>query len=814
MKKLLMMIGAAAVAVGANTRAWALNKYWTGTTDNNWAKDGNWESSGTGYVNFKIGGSEDNGESKFSELFKTTHDYRIYFDAENSFAWKIHVRSGTEAKPIVFYADSASHGLKGTTGKYNKADVSAFNIGIDNCTGNEAWLKIESGTYYTSSAGFWTIGGSSCTGHLAICEGATIASANDFDFKNGTVDVSGALTAKNIKIGNLSGKTATMTVSGGTVTNTSLATYIGYASGATGALYLNEGGTLVTRNVYKQETDATGTLVFNGGTLKASDVYPNYGGLIGTTVAAKVGENGGTIDTGTLDITLGTPILNVDGEAGGMTVKGGGSLTVSVEQGYTGGTTVEAGTVLKMTTDAKEALVKHPVVVSVPDGGVANNTVVLQITDGGTFTQEEVNAMTLSGVAGPCYTLVLVNSNQRVALQEKNVAAGDGNWIGGTDNNWAAASNWQNGIIPTAAKRNAFFIESNFSQRFKDGGRVVLFDDKRVNTWKVHVKAAGSENAPVVFRATSAENGLTAGTTKADNNDTGYLIGYDTGDGWLKVESGTYMTSAADGAWYVGSQDYAGHITVCEGATIVSANDFDFRNGAVDVNGALTATSIKIGNLSGKTATMTVSGGTVTNTSGATYIGYVSGAAGALYLNEGGTLVTRNVYTDAGAGTLVFNGGTLKANSSYLVAQYGGLIGNTNILSVVVEANGGTIDNGGFDIYLTKTMSGVGGIQLAGSGTTAITANQSYTGTTTVKSGTTISATGVTFAGAVAFETGSAVAVPEIPEGKSSVDILTAPTITGVENLPGPDENGNKFFLKGSNCLAWGRQGGLIISFH
>ena len=811
MKRLLMMIGAMAVAVGANTRAWALNKYWTGTTDNNWAKDGNWESSGTGYVNFKIGGSEDNGESKFSELFKTTHDYRIYFDAENSFAWKIHVRSGTEAKPIVFYADSASHGLKGTTGKYNKADVSAFNIGIDNCTGNEAWLKIESGTYYTSSAGFWTIGESSCTGHLAICEGATIVSANDFDFKNGTVDVSGALTAKNIKIGNLSGKTATMTVSGGTVTNTSLATYIGYASGATGALYLNEGGTLVTRNVFKQETDATGTLVFNGGTLKASDVYPNYGGLIGTTVAAKVGENGGTIDTGNLNITLGTPILDVDGEAGGMTVKGGGSLTVLVAQGYTGGTTVEAGTVLKLTTAAKKSLVAHAVAVSVPDGGVANNTVVLQITDGGTFTQEEVNAMTLSGVAGPCYTLERVNSNQRVALKEKKVATGDGNWIGATDNNWAAASNWQNGIIPTAAKRNACFSESNFSQRFKDGGRIVLFDDKRVNTWKVHVRAAGSENSPVVFRATSAENGLTAGTLGSETSS-GYLVGYDGGNGWLKIETGTYKTSNK-GLWTVGGS-YAGHITVCEGATIGSANEFDFRNGTVDVDGALTAKSIRIGTLSGKTATMTVSGGTVTNTSGATYIGYVSGATGALYLNEGGTLVTRNVYTDAGAGTLVFNGGTLKANSSYYLAQYGGVIGNTNILSVVVEANGGTIDNGGFDIHLTKTLSGVGGIQLAGSGTTAITANQSYTGTTTVKSGTTISATGVTFAGAVAFETGSAVAVPEIPEGKSSVNILTAPTITGVENLPGPDENGNRFFLKGSNCLAWGRQVGMTITFY
>ena len=801
MKRLLMMIGAMALL---SMTAKAGNGDWYGATDNKWSTASNWNGSDIPNKKLNANFQGDN----FAQRFKD--DGRVVlFDGQYINKWKVHVKKIESSAPVVFRATSAENGLTaGATSADNKNDT-GYLIGYDI---GDGWLKVESGTYMTSADdGAWYVGSQDYAGHITVCEGATIVSANDFDFRNGTVDVGGALTAKIVKIGNLKDKTATMTVSGGTVTNTSGATYIGYVSGATGALYLNEGGTLVTRNVFKQKTDATGTLVFNGGTLKSREVYSDYGGLIGTTVAAKVGENGGTIDTGKLNITLGTPILDVDGEAGGMTVKGGGSLTVSVAQRYTGGTTVEAGTVLKMTTAAKEALVKYPVVVSVPDGGVANNTVVLQIMDGGTFTQEEVNAMTLSGVAGPCYTLVLANGNQRVALQEKPGASGDGYWIGGTDNNWAAASNWQNGIIPTAAKRNAYFSESNFSQRFKDGGCVVLFDGKRVNTWKVHVRAAGSENSPVVFRATSAENGLTAGTLGSDTSS-GYLVGYDEGNGWLKIETGTYKTSNK-GLWTVGGS-YEGHITVCEGATIVSANEFDFGNGTVDVDGALTAKSIRIGTLSGKTATMTISGGTVTNTSLATYIGYESGAAGALYLNEGGTLVTRNVYTDAGAGTLVFNGGTLKANISYYVAQYGGVIGNTNILSVVVEANGGTIDNGGFVIYLTKTMSGVGGIQLAGSGTTAITANQSYTGTTTVKSGTTISATGVTFAGAVAFEAGSAVVVPEIPEGKSSVNILTAPTITGVENLPGPDENGNKFFLKGSNCLAWGRQGGLIISFH
>ena len=813
-----------AVVMNAVQTAQAANYFWIGNSnDGNFNAKANWivyknNDSGTAASNPPTTYYSNGNNNAF--FFPTCYPYTGYnskfvnggyvvtfYGAVTNTAKVLFKNTGTAASPIIFRASNGR--------SYAGLTVDNATTGTGWCfsdSGGDSHVKFEFGTYAASGGGAWYVGGDAYAGHITVCEGATIASANDFDFKNGTVDVSGSLTAKSIKIGNLSGGTATMTVSGGTVVNTSGAAYIGYVSGATGALYLNDGGTLVTRNVYKQEAGATGTLVFNGGTLKASDVYANYGGLIGTTVTAKVGDNGGTIDTGNLNITLGTPISDVDGEAGGMTVKGGGSLTVLVAQGYTGGTTVEAGTALNLTTAAKESLVAHAVVVSVPDGGVADNAVVLHITDSGTFMPAEVNAMTLSGIAGPCYTLGLANSDKDVVLRAKAAATGDGNWIGGTDDGWATASNWQNGIIPTAATRNAFFIDSNFNDRFTANGKSVLFDGKRVNTYKVHVRNAGSENAPVVFRATSAENGLMVNATSSNAN-TGYLIGFDTGDGWLKLESGTYGTSNK-GGWYVGGANYAGHITVCEGATVVSANDFDFRNGTVDVEGTLTAKQVKIGTASGKTATMTVSGGTVVNTSGAAYIGYVSEATGALYLNEGGTLVTRNVYTDGGTGTLVFNGGTLKANASYYFAQYGGLIGSTNVLSAVVESNGGTIDNGGFAIHITKTMTGSGGIQLAGSGTTEITANQSYAGTTTVKSGTTISAAGVTFAGSVAFEAGSAVAVPEIPEGKSSVNILTAAGITGVENLPGPDESGNGFFLKNGNCLAWGKPSGLVIMIH
>ncbi len=112
--------------------------------------------------------------------------------------------------------------------------------------------------------------------------------------------------------------------------------------------------------------------------------------------------------------------------------------------------------------------------------------------------------------------------------------------------------------------------------------------------------------------------------------------------------------------------------------------------------------------------------------------------------------------TTHGKAAISLDGGTLRAYTDETA-----FIPNVADLTVTIGANGGTIDNNGKAITIAKTMIGEGSLDLAGAGTITFSANQSYTGTTTVKNGTTFapSSVGVSFAGAFAVEAGGIVAI-------------------------------------------------------
>jgi len=89
--------------------------------------------------------------------------------------------------------------------------------------------------------------------------------------------------------------------------------------------------------------------------------------------------------------------------------------------------------------------------------------------------------------------------------------------------------------------------------------------------------------------------------------------------------------------------------------------------------------------------------------------GYVSVTNGGLIAVKG---ITRN--KGNANGYFNFDGGTLKATAS------GTLIAAHEKLFVNVNAEGGTIDNGGFDVTVTEDLIGAGELTLAGEGTTTI----------------------------------------------------------------------------------------------
>ena len=138
-------------------------------------------------------------------------------------------------------------------------------------------------------------------------------------------------------------------------------------------------------------------------------------------------------------------------------------------------------------------------------------------------------------------------------------------------------------------------------------------------------------------------------------------------------------------------------------------------------------------------------------------------AIGIVNLGRGGVLEANSayLYTAGGSATVNFDGGTFKwkGDTTWLSASAVGEIfppnGSVKAVDVTVSANGGTIDNGGILIRIPRTITGAGGMTFSGAGTTLISANQEYLGTTTVSNGTTLVVSGIALAGPLALDAGS-----------------------------------------------------------
>lgn len=708
---------AAALALGAATTAEAANYFWTGESgEGNFRANKNWvNDSGT-----KLGSSGSDGILSHNAYFfptctaKTAFNsafandgYRVKFNSALSGLGKIFFKNaGTADAPIVLYSNGAAA---------NGLTVNTSWTFSDN--GGDSYVTFQSGTF---GGGSWTVGGTSnaTAGHLAISNGVTISTSNTFALNNGSVSVTGSLTANQIQMGGGSGRTATLTIEGGTVTNSSGACYVGYASGATGTLNLNEGGTLVARNLYRQN-DGTATVVFNGGTLKAKSVYTNYGGLLGNTdsMTITVGEKGGTIDNNGLDIAISGNYMQ---GSGAVTFTGSGSTTLAVAQQYTGGTTIDAGTLLKVNGAAKTALVAHDVTVAIPAGGVPDGTVVLETTDSTTFTQAEVDVMAFSGNDNNRYALELADGGAKVKLVD--VRAGEYVWNGGASgDSWKTAGTWtKNGVSANWYDFVAAVFENAGDEATVDSAVVA---------------------ESITFRASATVTGTATLTVPS-----------------VVISNGVSATISAPTA---GALEKTGPGTLTLGSARTAATTFSEGTLTLTGSGQTTAWSNFALGTENAVTLRVADGATLTHSGGALYIAKDAGQDVTMRIDAGGTVEVRNLFYGSGTGTVVFNGGTLKANQDY--SNYGGLIGAN--LTVSITGNGGTIDNGGYDILVSKDLDGA--MSFTGSGTTTIGVTQSATGSMTVGGGT------------VALNAGLTVARPVAVDGGATLKAIGAATLSG-----------------------------------
>ena len=263
------------------------------------------------------------------------------------------------------------------------------------------------------------------------------------------------------------------------------------------------------------------------------------------------------------------------------------------------------------------------------------------------------------------------------------------------------------------------------------------------------------------------------------------VVGREGGTGTLNVDGGT-ITTTGNGNMYIGRRDgtgtlnqTAGVISVIKEFGVGTRDDNKIGTGTYNLSGgSLAATNnIFIGKELGASGTMTMTGGTM-STSDKLQIGHnqatgvltqsggivnvqnevsignensgssvgtytLSGSAELNVGNEvlvgrdnatgtfnldGGTVTTKKIEGGTGNATVNFNGGILKARESQAAFI-------TNLDVANVQAGGITIDSNGFDLGISQTLSGTGGLTKAGAGRLTLSASNAYAGTTTVTAG-------------------------------------------------------------------------------
>ena len=322
-----------AVATGA---ANAADCYWAGGTSSAWDNTKNWTTTAKKPTNDGAYFRSD----KFNNNFTSgSRAYLVTFSAAETNLWRTYFNNcGSASAPIILRGSNASCGLTG--GDSTNSDAKNYEgiyIGTNQTGGNNGdtdsrassgntYVRFESGTYATCNKNsYFFLGNNSYDGHMTVA-GATINPSSDFKIFSGS-----------------------LTIESGTVNVTSWTRFENTSRAKT--INLN-GGTLSTYRVNKQGGSGATTFNFNGGTLRIKSTSAD---LIESGITAKVKANGGTIDVNGTTSTLAASLSeDSSSKGGGMKFIGGGTLTLSGSVGWKGGTTIAAGTTLKVDTAAKK----------------------------------------------------------------------------------------------------------------------------------------------------------------------------------------------------------------------------------------------------------------------------------------------------------------------------------------------------------------------------------------------------------------------------------------------------------------------------
>ena len=579
--------------------------------------------------------------------------------------------------------------------------------GQNNATTAQGTVNVNGGTLNSEGDVLLAFAGNgSSFGELNIATGATVNIAttterwfiiNQWDTTQGRLNINGgtlnlnANTDIRFSIGNGTGTSVVnlnngaITAYGGNQTGAATGSVVDLnrAGGAVNNTFNLNGGTLTINQIITGNDTGNVAFNFNGGTLKAAGSSANFIDLGGATQVANVRNAGAVIDSNGFNVTAVQALVHstVGGDNaidGGLTKLGGGTLTMSAANTYTGTTTVAAGKLVvagsllntgsvQVNGGTLDGTGSVGNVMVAPGGTVANGN--------GTTAQLTANSLTFSSTGALSLIIAGGNSTATAGLKITDSLTTSG-----------GANSVTVGLSPTFAL--AVGTTYNLIQY---GG---LFTGNTTD----FTYAGNTARITGTFGSSSGFITLTL------NGDTPKWTGLDNGN-WIAASTG------GAGNWRL----------------VTAATATDYIQGDIvlfdDSAAGSTAVTISAANVS--PASTTFSNATKSYSLGGNF--GIAGT-GSLTKSGAGALVITNTNTFTGA-TVIAAGSTLTLGDG--TAGHDGTIANTSGVT-----NDGSLEFNRFGPTTGNyVISGAGGVVKNGQGTQILGGTNTYTGGTTINAG-------------------------------------------------------------------------------